>query len=483
MSAATGARVVLRIRSGLEAADLGFAMARTWWRPLAASWLALVFPVGCVIVWLLRDEPAWSIALLWWLRPAFARVPLHVLSQELFGEKSSIAATARALPRLLGSGLFTSLVTRRLAVSRTFLQPVLQLEGLRGRAQRARAAVLTRQDIGAAGAVSAVIAHFNGSFITGLLLLVSLLTPAEVEWDVLSIVTGDAAVPGILPALYLLGISVFEPLLVAAGFGLYVNRRVFLEGWEIELAFRRLATRAAEAQRGRRFASAAAALLVLWLVAPHARASDCIPADPESADPCIEEVLASADFGAHEKELRWLPKPDKDKKDEPADLSWLGSFAEFLARFAQVVLYGGLALGLIAVLFALRGVRWGTARDRGPDFPRTFMGLDLDPKSLPADVVAAARELWRRGEAIAALSLLYRAALVRLDERGALEIPESATEFECLRMIRRTQAEGIAGAFGALTQSWIRARYAHEPPNDGEFDALCASFGAFEVAA
>src|SRR5207344_3123445 len=96
-------RVALRTRSGLEAIDLGFAMARAWWRPLAASWAVFVLPVGAAIVVLLRDHPAWSLGLLWWLRPAFARIPLHVLAQALFGRSTSLADTASAVPKLLSS--------------------------------------------------------------------------------------------------------------------------------------------------------------------------------------------------------------------------------------------------------------------------------------------------------------------------------------------------------------------------------------------
>jgi uncharacterized membrane protein len=36
-------------------------------------------------------------------------------------------------------------------------------------------------------------------------------------------------------------ISIIEPLYVAAGFALYLNRRTHLEGWDIELIFRRIA--------------------------------------------------------------------------------------------------------------------------------------------------------------------------------------------------------------------------------------------------
>jgi hypothetical protein len=483
MSAATGARVALRVRSGLEGADLGVAMARAWWRPLATTWLVFVLPVAVVIVWLLRDAPLWALGVLWWLRPAFARIPLHVLALELFGEHATLAGTARALPRLLSSGLLGALTLQRFSFARTFLQPVLQLEGLRGAERRARAAVLTRGDAGVGALLAVVFAALNGALIGGLLLFVALVTPTEMELDVFAIVAGDEAVPGVLPALYLAGVSVIEPLLVACGFALYVNRRVYLEGWEIELAFRRLAARENHraSAKARRFGAAAAALLALWLAAPPAHAGACVPDDPSSAAACIDEVLADPAFGGARKELRWMPKEwDLEPEVEPP---FLAAIAAFLARSAQVILYAGLALAIVGLLFALRGVRLDVRREPDERLPRTFMGLDLDPRSLPPDVVGAAREAWARGERIAALSLLYRGALVRLGARGALDIPESATEFECLRAIRRTQAEAIASAFGSLTHSWIGARYAHAPPNDREFDALCAAFGAFEGAA
>jgi hypothetical protein len=481
VSAATGARVVLRERTGLEAADLGFAMARAWWRPLAATWLAFVLPAGCVIVWLLRDAPAWSIGLLWWLRPAFARIPLHVLSRELFGEHATLAGTARALPRLLRSGLFTSLVTRRLSLTRTFLQPVLQLEGLRGAARSARVAVLARKETGAAAAAATVVAHLNAAFIAGLLLFVQLATPKEIDWSVMSLVAGDASIPGVLPALYLAGISVFEPLLVACGFGLYLNRRVYLEGWEIELAFRRLAARAERSAPARRFASAAATLLVFLLFVPPAHASDCVPDDVETAGACVHEILNGTDFGKDTTVLRWLPKTFERKQDADAlDLSWLAPIVRFVAESARVLLYVALAVGTAALLFALRGARLQRDREPAP-LPRTFVGLDLDPASLPEDVAGSARRLWRAGDRVGALSLLYRAALVKLGARGALEIPASATESECVRAVRKTQPEPVASAFGALTSSWIRTRYAHEPPTDGEFEGLCARFARLDA--
>jgi len=114
VSAATGARVALRERTGLEAADLGFAMARRGGdrsrRPGSLSCCPGLRDRVAVARLRRRGDRAALVA-----APAFARIPLHVLSLELFGERATLAERARALPRLLRSGLFTSLVTRRLS--------------------------------------------------------------------------------------------------------------------------------------------------------------------------------------------------------------------------------------------------------------------------------------------------------------------------------------------------------------------------------
>jgi hypothetical protein len=231
--------------------------------------------------------------------------------------------------------------------------------------------------------------------------------------------------------------------------------------------------------------TSAVAALALWLAAQPALASACVPDDAETSATCVHEVLGGEDFGSTRTELRWMPRQlERDTDAQTLDTSWLAPLAEFLARSARVLLVVALAVGIAAILFALRGVRPNLQRDRGPaPPPPSFFGLDLDPATLPEDVAAAARALWQRGDRIGALSLLYRGALVRLGARGALDLPVSATEFECVRAVRRTQPEPVSSAFGALTGSWIRARYAHEPPEESEFLALCERFAALDAPA
>jgi hypothetical protein len=51
---------------------------------------------------------------------------------------------------------------------------------------------------------------------------------------------GVATQAGLISSMaYALAVMFLEPFYVAAGFGLYVNRRVELEAWDIEQEFRR----------------------------------------------------------------------------------------------------------------------------------------------------------------------------------------------------------------------------------------------------
>lgn len=481
-------RIALRRRVGLEAIDLGFALARDAWRPLLASWLGIALPLAALLIVALRAHPFWAIAALWWLRPVFARVPLHVLARSVFSQPTGLLDCVRALPALARSGLGTSLFLLRLSPSRSVLQPVLQLEGLRGRARRDRCRVLARRDLGAASGLLSVAAHATAALVFGLLLLVDLLVPDEFgdPSQVLAPFFGEGAhAPAwtLLPCLYFLGVSCVEPLVVAGGFALYLNRRVELEGWDIDLAFRQLAARVGGARSGGLRAAAIVAASLLLLAPIALRAQDgCAPGDPDTAKSCIESVLRDPDFGHSEMRSHWALRDfggDESEASEPWLPEWLASL---LATGFELSLWAGLVVLVIATLVALaRRVEVASEEPPSPS-PRRRFGLDLDPRSLPADLLAAARAAFERGDHAGALSLLYRGALVRLVERDGLAIPESATELECLALVQRSTPER-SRVFDELTGIWLASRYAHEPPSRERFEALCQRFAPAFIGA
>ena len=78
---------------------------------------------------LLWDSPSLAVFIFWWLKPAYERLPLYILSKALFGETPTLKQALREWPRLLKPQLLASLTWRRLSFSRSFLMPVVQLEG------------------------------------------------------------------------------------------------------------------------------------------------------------------------------------------------------------------------------------------------------------------------------------------------------------------------------------------------------------------
>jgi hypothetical protein len=381
---------------------------------------------------------------------------------------------------MLRSGLLGALGVGRFSVVRTFVQPVAQLEGLRGAERRARGRALTRREFGPAAGLSTAMAHINGALMVGVLLFAWSLLPDEVVWDLFGLVVpflDDAADDRglvLLPLLYVFGFSVVEPLLVAGGFGLYLNRRIDLEGWDIDLAFRRL-TRRVRTERARATAAGLLAALLVALAGSSARAQPtCDPADLESASRCIGEVLSDPAFGTTREVTLWLPREVGGGEVLLPD--WV---ARLVAGSLEMVLWLALAVVLVGLVLALLRAppRRGAPADQPPPRrPDALFGLDLAPAALPDDPLSAARTRFARGDAIAALSLLYRGALVFLVDDRRVEIPPSATELECVRVVRGSDP-AREPAFAALTRAWVDARYAHRPPTASVFEELCRSYG------
>jgi hypothetical protein len=498
---------VIRPRNPWEAIDLGFGMVRAWWRPVSAAWLATVAPVWCLLFLLLSGKPLVALLLLWWLRPLFDRVPLFVVSRCLFGAPPPRGAVIAELRRLWGSDLWAALTAQRFDLARSFHLPVGQLEGLAGAQRKRRIELLNR--IGHSQATWLTFGCFLLELAACLALLEVLGIMAPQPESGLS-AAFQAAADGDAPywlglvigAVSFLAFTVLEPFYVAAGFSLYLSRRTRLEGWDVEIAFRRLTGRLAGRGAGR---SAAALLLALFsfLAAPGAvRAIGPMEAmgstDPDPAQ-TIHQILAGPDFHTREKVTSWKRRqPEEKRKKETAEPEappaprsrGAQNSSRDVPSFSLPAGFAGLAgfavaAAILAVLAVLsvgawrdwrRRVRLPGEEDGKTPLPQAVFGLDIRPESLPADVPAAAWAAWESGDPAAALALLYRGALACLVHRDGLEIAPSWTEGDCLAAVRRRGARESTDYLARLTAAWQSTAYAHRPPSREEAQALCAGW-------
>jgi hypothetical protein len=486
-------RIALRLRrrSSWEALDLGHAMLRAWAAPAYRAWALGYGVLAVVLLTVFWSRQTIALALLWWLKPAFDRVLLFAFSRSLFAQPTTARDLLRALPDLIrNSGLLLGLTLHRFSLVRSLVLPVRQLERLRGKAARDRRRVLTRKIGGSAAWLIFVCANLEIALYASLVITVGALLPQGFE-DVISLndwFFGDLPPEReIVTSLIVVAVhTLVEPLYVAGGFALYLNRRSELEGWDIELSFRNLADRLATGTPKVLAGFALVAMVLGATLAP----LQLLAADSEAAPPrseqasrarrTIDAVLADAEFGHKGEETvwRWRDKPRDSDDDRPGWWDAIARITESIGQILKGLVWIAWIAGaafLMIVLLRYRDSRLAQ-RNRRPPQPAFLFGLDVRPESLPEDVAAAARQCVAAGRAVDALSLLYRGALVALIHRDGIDFRPGDTEGDCRRRVAGKIAPTEASFFAELLQTWQHAAYAGATPPAARLERLCADW-------
>ncbi|OYW75356.1 MAG: hypothetical protein B7Z37_13690 [Verrucomicrobia bacterium 12-59-8] len=462
--------VTLRPRQPWESVDLGCAMVRRDYGGIIALWACTVLPLWVLVCVLLRSRPEWIPLIVWWLKPLYDRVPLFFLSRAAFGVRPTFLETWKQWPRLWITNCLPALLWRRLSCIRSFALPAQMLEGLRGAAVNQRIKTLA-MDGGGSG-VSMTLAFSNIELVAwvGLMWGTYGLLPesAQPDWDgfIHAFDFGSTIPPAFLwwgAACHMVIVTLVEPFYVGAGFALYLNCRTRIEGWDVELAFRRMATRLTSAT-----ASLIIALLTFCGAQSSVQAAD--QADPAKA---VSEVLQAPEFEIHKIQTKqWVPDV-VDKKLEMPDLpnlSFLGVIGELLFWLLVIGLVVWLVIYLVnnRHLFISRGVSRAPVRA-----PKVIMGMNITRESLPDDIVVAARAAWDAGDFKEALSLLYRGSLSWLVNHRRVPITDSDTEEDCLVQVLQAGEKREADYFRQLTGAWVQVAYAVIPVSNDEMGRLC----------
>jgi hypothetical protein len=479
--------IALRPRSAWESIDLGVGMLQRWWRSLYASFAAVFVPVAlaCAGIGWASGRVWLGLAALWWLKPLYDRVALHVLSRAVFGESLGVRRTLLEAPTWLATGLPWALTFGWIDIARSFHLPVVQLEGQRWRAARARIALLGRRAHGYAVWLTLVCLLFTVVLVWSFDMAGQLLVPAAARDgdSIADVLFAGAETSGAIGyadfGVIALAVGVVEPLYVAAGFALYLNRRTHLEGWDLEVALRRMAARheAPGAGAAGLAASLVAALLVGMAAPPPVQAAD---KDPRRE---IAEVLKAPEFPHERRVMRWRwrgPDWSGSPGRGPVDLSWLQALGYAAARVSEVALW---AAAIVLIGLALWwGWRLRPRETAGPRAayrpPAALFGMALAPEALPADLPGAVRALLAAGRVREALALLYRGTLSALVHAQGVPLRASDTEGEALARVRQRAEPQAARDFAELVALWQAAAYARRLPEPVEVERLAAAYAA-----
>lgn len=497
--------LVLRGRGGWEALDLGMVIARRWRRAALANWSATYAPLGLLFSPLVFFSPFWGLLTFWWLKPFFDRILLYIYSRAVFGDVPTLReALLAGREALLSSSLWADLTYRRFSPSRSFDMPVSVLEGQSGRRRSERIGILGARTHGYATWLTFACANFVVVLewmvmaALGLLLPIGVASPRWFEVSDSGIHVEGWMGVAVLAAM-MIADTLVEPLYVAAGFSLYLNRRSQLEGWDLELTFRRLRARLGNvAPSGALFAVICAAFLGLAALPSIAHAGTSTTTSgtsakdeagvpilvPKTADGSSEKnvaaamrgVLSDPAFGHDETRWEWRYRPSLTPQNRTTlELPWLAAFVHFLATIFE---WAGRVLVALIILAILRLVlrAWRKARSVRPQAgarPERLLGVDVRGDTLPDDVVATARRHVASGETSQAMSLLYRACLVQLIDRVHIEFAPGDTEEKCVARVTGRIRPRAYAYFIDLVAAWRAYAYAHRSLNSAQVAVLC----------
>ena len=499
-----------RVRTPWEAIDLGIKLTLLWWWPLYLSW---AIPAGCTffILWMVLPNQPWLAYLVcWWLKPLWDRFPLFVASRALFSENIRLKTLFKQSFTLLKTDALAWCFWRRLNINRSFDLPLTVLEKSQGDFRRLRLQALHRANASAALWLTLCCATFEWVIVVALIIFAQFFVPQGIEFNFWNLLASNSTTTQYLGLfLFFIAMTLVAPFYVVAGFTLYISRRIELEGWDIELRFKRMVARLTQSTLmliGLVFCVHASLPNIALAadaggVAAHEATKELqyLPASTDARQQALM-VFNQADF-YREHTGRYLRFKQKNKTENAE--SWLEVLlrpwldvlggnknndepkmtAETLYWIAQVlrVMLIGICVFLVAYcIYRVLPYRPNklispkSPKKNLPQAPSELFGLDVTAKSLPPNVMASARELVVAEEFRQALSLLFRATLMQLLLKQSAIVSDAQTELECEASIAKSDASGLVKQYFAdLTQAWLLMAYAHEPPNTAIALALC----------
>ncbi|GHV95813.1 membrane protein [Spirochaetia bacterium] len=482
--------LALRRRSSWEAVDAGLLL----WRENILYFLpffAIPFWICAFALYLLPARlETLSGLILWWLKPLFDRAILHVISVRFFESGAGVKRLCRGLGTSLCRGLAGDLLWRRFSPLRAAMMPVRVLENTPRRKISDRRQTLRKGGIGFCSFLTFWSCVVGTVLLCGELLFY-LIMAEIIQGDIISSLNEWLKNNGlVIFAINCFNIMLIETIYVCMGFSLYLNSRVEVEGWDIEIMFRGFGE-----TRKRKNLLPVMLLVCLCLgmfgpVKSFAEAHE--PAGPAVEAPLetLRAVLDSPDFGGERDSwgIRLKKQPEFKRREMP-DLNiapWLEKLRQIFAFTLRLILISLIAGALGFLLFYLRKTGWFKT---APKDDTAMRSLRETFRESPDSLLEKAARYFERGELRLAWGYCAAAAIHSWPLYRGIVFPPNATEYDCIDIVRSASisANGTAAlvseteTFSVLVKHWVNLAYGGRLPPEGSFEealAFCKSLRA-----
>jgi len=520
--------LALRRRSVWEAADSGLLLWRDNFFYFIPFFAIPAWSVACGLRLVPAGLSYLPFLILWWMKPFFDRLILQVISLRFFNSETTehLKDLRRGLAGTVFRGLLGDLLWRRFSPGRGSRMPIRILERIHGKQYRERKKALAGGGLNFCFFLSAACLSLEAVLLLGEALFVitalQIFNPAVYDYLQNNL---DLSLLLIF-IMYCVNFILVESLYVCMGFGLYINSRVEVEGWDLQLLFQKFAGESRQAADNRKKKpksemknALALCLLFAFFLFPlpmsagtagnntgennsteynsaeNASAEsnsvelppvqyfpDNFPSPSEASIESLKEILSSPDFG-YEKEGWGIKfKYGREPNDTPdIELSpLLEKLKQIFGLFLKLTVISAAAASLgFAVYWLRRFHREGRFRRSGEKPGMNMYGNPLLSREKPEALFAKAEDLFRRGALREAWAACLSGCLAAFTAVYSLYFPADATEYGCLALVNESlpgEKETFKKAFAELVCNWILFAYGGRPPAAGSFEEAL-SFG------
>ncbi len=448
--------------------------------------------------------------IIWWLKPLLERPLLDYLAKQSFAQPTTAWQCIKSIKNLRLVDIFAMLTYRRFSPNRAYLAPVEQLEKLQGNAGKKRKSILLNRNNHKQSFWIIFCVHIEMLLVFLFMAISYSFIPQGIDID-LQLDNLNAMIEGIeylYFIAYLLAITLIAPYFVTGGFLMYLNSRINLEAWDIELAFKKIASKTAQLVGVVVFALATN----LMLPAADVYAQNSITKTLENtldeasivkplsaqtqlqqADNLYKQQQVDDIYQEHQlidKMTSWQPVNNNEDevdlkwlRDFFASLSGISNFIGYLFWFliALLVLWLGKVIYQSGVFSRLTGIKMkakSKTKLQTTELPSFIR--DVEHQQWPEDLLSAAQQALTEQEFRQALMLVLKFSLNFAQQQSDVSIYAHMTETECERALLKSLPEQWHSSYQQLFMLWIKLAWAHRSVSSEQVHDLIKQFQAIE---
>ena len=449
--------LVINRKEFREAADAGLLL----WRENFINFIPFFAVPLWILAFLLRiilpgDFRYFSWLIIWLLKPLFDRIIVHIISIKFFNKEENFIKLFTGLGKTIIRGLAGDLLWRRFSPLRAVTLPMRVLEKNINKTKTfaARKKILQNGGIDYCFILTVWGLAVEFALLFGLIFFN--FTISELMFDVSLLWSSAQEMEIYLYAFWCINYILIETVYICMGFSLYINSRVIVEGWDLEILFRNL----------KKIAVVFFAFFI-FLAPAEGNADDKIT---QSGVPLEElrTVLDSPDFGGEKK--TWRIKLKKQTQEGSGGLSIFNWDLDFLKnlnlvfaytlRFMIICAIAGLLIYLTYKLIKLNKIR--SALKGTPS-----IGFINNKKENPKALLKKAIEFNEQGNLRLAWGYCTAAAIYSLAIYKGIVFPPHSTENDCAEIInKKFNNDPLSCSFNKLIKNWVYLAYAGRIPPD-----------------